>query len=62
MSRLLLKFLGFPSFFSSQKQMFFLTFLYFGKPVYTSIIYTLSEGAEWESVEAVSFLLHKHWG
>lgn len=42
MSGLLLKFLGFASFFSSQKKMFFLTFLYLGKPVYTSAIYTLS--------------------
>lgn len=62
MSGLLLKFLGFAFFFSFQKKMFFLTFLYFGKPVYTSTIYTLSEGAERESVEAFSFLLRKQWG
>lgn len=62
MSGLLLKFLGFASFFSSQKKMFFLTFLYLGKPVHTSAIYTLSVRS-WDGIVGrFSFLLDKQWG
>lgn len=63
MSRLLLQFLAFSSFFSFQKKMFFLTFLYFGKPVCTSAIYTLlrSWGAEMELLEAFCFYFSPRW-